>query len=110
MAHAQSIQTGVGFCRGFTHDVVLQGITRWYFYNFKRFSAKYFISNTDNEPHEYVTFEKYPHRLRQCGGCVSKGEAALKGVPGVEEATINLATSIATVTLSGEGTHEGQNT
>lgn len=33
---------------------------------------------------------------------MSKGEAALKGVPGVQEATINLATSTATVTLTGE--------
>lgn len=41
-------------------------------------------------------------RLSQCGGCVSKGEAALRGVPGVQEATINLATSTATVTLNGE--------
>ncbi|CAM9618240.1 unnamed protein product, partial [Ectocarpus sp. 4 AP-2014] len=36
----------------------------------------------------------------KCGGCVSRGEAALKGVPGVGEATINLATSTATVSLS----------
>lgn len=40
--------------------------------------------------------------LLQCGGCVSKGEAALKGVPGVQEAVINLATNTATVTLTGE--------
>lgn len=33
---------------------------------------------------------------------MSKGEAALKGVPGVQEATINLATSTATIVLSGE--------
>lgn len=33
---------------------------------------------------------------------MSKGEAALKGVPGVQEATINLATSKATITFSGE--------
>lgn len=33
---------------------------------------------------------------------MSKGEAALKGVKGVQEATINLATSAATVTLAGE--------
>ncbi|CAM9610753.1 unnamed protein product [Pylaiella littoralis] len=39
----------------------------------------------------------------KCGGCVSKGEAALKGVPGVQEATINLATSTATIVLSGRG-------
>ncbi|CAM9854028.1 unnamed protein product [Ectocarpus sp. 13 AM-2016] len=38
----------------------------------------------------------------KCGGCVSRGEAALKGVPGVGEATINLATGTATVSLSGE--------
>ncbi|CAN0502874.1 unnamed protein product, partial [Ectocarpus sp. 8 AP-2014] len=37
----------------------------------------------------------------KCGGCVSRGEAALKGVPGVGEATINLATGTATVSLSG---------
>ena len=41
-------------------------------------------------------------RLSQCGGCVSKGETALKSVPGVREATINLATSTATVTLDGK--------
>lgn len=33
---------------------------------------------------------------------MSKGEAALKGVPGVQDAIINLATSTATVTLAGE--------
>ena len=33
---------------------------------------------------------------------MAKGEAALKGVPGVKEATINLATSTATVTFAGE--------
>lgn len=38
----------------------------------------------------------------KCGGCVSKGEAALTAVTGVEKASINLATSTATVTLSGE--------
>lgn len=39
---------------------------------------------------------------------MSKGEAALKGVPGVQEATINLATRTATVTLSGEFVSEGK--
>ncbi|CAM9270208.1 unnamed protein product, partial [Laminaria digitata] len=36
----------------------------------------------------------------KCGGCVSKGEAALLAVAGVREASINLATNTATVTLS----------
>ncbi|CAB1111114.1 unnamed protein product [Ectocarpus sp. CCAP 1310/34] len=36
----------------------------------------------------------------KCGGCVSRGEAALKRLPGVGEATINLATGTATVSLS----------
>ncbi|CAM9092281.1 unnamed protein product, partial [Hapterophycus canaliculatus] len=42
-----------------------------------------------------------------CGGCVSKGEAALMGVPGVQAANINLATNTAVATLSGaRGTQE----
>ena len=40
--------------------------------------------------------------MPQCGGCVSKGEAALAAVEGVREASINLATNTATVTLVGE--------
>ncbi|CAN0081757.1 unnamed protein product, partial [Scytosiphon promiscuus] len=39
----------------------------------------------------------------KCGGCVSKGEAALMKIPGVQAANINLATSRAMVTL-----HDGR--
>lgn len=34
-----------------------------------------------------------------CGGCVSSVEGKLRGVPGVEDATVNLATGKATVTV-----------
>lgn len=39
---------------------------------------------------------------------MSRGEAALKGVPGVGEASINLATGTATVSLSGQNMSQVQ--
>ncbi|MBZ2189329.1 heavy metal translocating P-type ATPase [Alcanivorax sp. JB21] len=41
-----------------------------------------------------------------CGGCVGRVERALNAVPGVTEATVNLATARANVTHSGDATVE----
>lgn len=91
---ARSLQTRAGFC--------LFQRTTCSFSPALVFLGKVFILNTEKR---FYSFEKFPTGCtNQCGGCVSKGEAALKGVPGVQEATINLATSTATVALSGEST------
>ncbi|HXJ78909.1 MAG TPA: heavy metal translocating P-type ATPase [Candidatus Methylomirabilis sp.] len=45
----------------------------------------------------------FPVKGMHCAGCVGKVERALRAIPGIERAVVNLATERATVELAGDG-------
>lgn len=63
---------------------------------------------TTTQQSEKTTEARFLVEGMHCAGCVGKVEKSLKGLPGVTEATVNLATREACVLVDGPGPNENQ--